>query len=97
MPTDAPERDWQRLDLWLWCARFRRQRTECARLVEAGSVRLNRQPTDKPHARLRVGDVLTVPLSGGVRVVRVRGLAARRGPVLAARALYEEIADPDDG
>ena len=94
MPTDTPERDWQRLDLWLWCARFLRQRADCARLVAAGSVRLNRQPTDKPHARVRVGDVLTLPLPGGVRVVRVRGLAERRGPAPAARALYDDLTDP---
>lgn len=98
MPTDAPERDWQRLDLWLWCARFLRHRADCTRLVEAGSVRINRQPTDKPHARLRVGDVLTiplaVPLAGGVRVVRVCALASRRGPASAARALYDDLTDP---
>ncbi len=94
MPTDGPERDWQRLDLWLWCARFLRHRADCTRLVEAGSVRINRQPTDKPHARLRVGDVLTVPLSGGVRVVRVCALASRRGPAPAARALYDDLTDP---
>ena len=46
-------------------------RTDCAALVAQGRVRINRQPTDKPHARLRIGDVLTVPLRGEVRVVRV--------------------------
>ena len=44
------------------------------------ALRINRQPTDKPHARLRVGDVLTLPLRGEVRVVEVLALAARRGP-----------------
>ncbi len=53
------DQDWQRLDKWLWCARFMRARSDCARLVGEGTVRLNRQPTDKAHARLRVGDVLT--------------------------------------
>ena len=50
----------QRLDAWLWCARLRKTRADCARLVEAGTVRINRQPTDKPHARVRPGDVLEV-------------------------------------
>jgi ribosome-associated heat shock protein Hsp15 len=72
-----------------------RQRTDCARLVAQGSVRINRLPTEKPHARLRVGDVLTVPVRGAVRVVRVAALAARRGPAPEARTLYEEIADAD--
>jgi ribosome-associated heat shock protein Hsp15 len=70
-------------------------RSDCTRFVGIGSVRLNRQATDKPHAKLRVGDVLTLPLprgSGGeVRVVRVLALAARRGPATEACGLYEEI------
>jgi ribosome-associated heat shock protein Hsp15 len=86
------DKDWQRLDKWLWCARFMKARADCARLVADGLVRINRQPTDKPHARLRVGDVLTVPLRGAVRVVRVQALATRRGPAPEARLLYEEIA-----
>jgi len=69
-------------------------RSDCAEWVAQGGVRLNRQPTDKAHARLRVGDVLTLPLRGNVRVVRVLSLAERRGPATEARLLYEEI--PDD-
>jgi len=68
-----------------------RQRSDCAALVARGSIRINRQPTDKAHARLRVGDVLTVPVHTTVRVVRVCALAARRGPAAEARLLYEEI------
>ncbi len=71
-----------------------RQRSDCARLVAQGSIRINRLPTEKAHARLRVGDVLTLPVHGAVRVVRVAALAARRGPAAEARALYEEIAEP---
>jgi ribosome-associated heat shock protein Hsp15 len=63
--------------------------------MRQGSIRINRQPTEKVHARLRIGDVLTVPLRGAVRVVRVAALAARRGPATEARALYDEIADGD--
>ncbi len=85
------DRDWQRLDKWLWCARFLKSRADSARLVAAGSVRINRQPTDKPHARLRPGDVLTLPLAHDVRVLRVLALATRRGPAPEARLLYEEI------
>ena len=68
-----------------------RQRSDCTALVARGSIRINRQPTDKAHARLRIGDVLTVPVHGAVRVVRVMALAERRGPAAKARALYEEI------
>ncbi|HYZ21788.1 MAG TPA: S4 domain-containing protein [Rhodopila sp.] len=89
--ADLEDRDWQRLDKWLWCARVMRARSDCAALVAQGSIRINRQPTEKPHARLRVGDVLTVPVHGRVRVMRVLALAARRGPAVEARLLYDDI------
>ncbi len=85
------EAAWQRLDMWLWCARVAKARSDCARLVEDGAVRLNRQPTVKAHAKLRIGDVLTMALRGEVRVWRVRALAERRGPAAEARLLYEEV------
>jgi len=89
------EAEWQRLDLWLWCARVAKARSDCARLVEDGAIRLNRQSTVKAHARLRIGDVLTMALRGEVRVWRVMALAARRGPAAEARLLYEEV--PETG
>ncbi|MBV8578254.1 MAG: RNA-binding S4 domain-containing protein [Acetobacteraceae bacterium] len=92
-PGGQEDRFCQRLDKWLWCARFLKTRSDCVRLVAEGFVRINRQPTDKPHARVRVGDVLTVPLRGRVRVIRVLALAPRRGPASEAALLYEEIAE----
>ena len=89
--ADQEDRDWQRLDKWLWCARFLRARAECASLVAAGGIRVNRQPTGKAHARLRSGDIVTLPIRGQVRVVRVIALAARRGPAAEAATLYEEV------
>jgi ribosome-associated heat shock protein Hsp15 len=87
------EAGWQRLDAWLWCARVGRARATCAELVEKGSFRINRQPTDKPHARVRVGDVITFALGHGgtVRVWKVLALAERRGPASEARLLYEDL------
>jgi ribosome-associated heat shock protein Hsp15 len=95
MTPDQEDRDWQRLDKWLWCARFMRQRADCARLVAQGSIRINRQPTEKAHAKLRVGDVLTLPVHGTVRVLRVAALAVRRGTAPEARTLYEDVPAPD--
>ncbi len=62
-------------------------------MVAQGSIRINRQATNKPHARLRVGDVLTLPVHGAVRVLRVAGLAERRGPATEARLLYVDVSD----
>jgi ribosome-associated heat shock protein Hsp15 len=92
------DRDWQRLDKWLWCARVAKTRAACARLVEQGGVRINRQPTVKAHARLRPGDVLTFALGsaerGVVRVWRVVALGDRRGPAPEARLLFEDLSAP---
>jgi ribosome-associated heat shock protein Hsp15 len=83
---------WQRLDKFLVFARFCRTRETARALVAQGGLRINRQPTDKAHAKLRAGDVLTIGRAGGVVVVRIAGFARRRGPPEAARALYEELA-----
>ena len=95
MSEAGEDRSWQRLDLWLWCARIAKTRGACARLVAAGAVRVNRQPTDKPHARVRPGDVLTLALGsaerGVVRVLLVVALGDRRGPAPEARGLYEDL------
>ena len=74
-----------------------RQRSDCTALVAQGSIRINRQPTDKAHARLRIGDILTVPVRGSVRVVRVLALGVRRGPAAEAQTLYQEISEPIGG
>ena len=81
----------QRLDKWLWCARFAATRTACAGMAESGLLRINRQPTGKPHAKVRIGDVLTLPLYSGVRVIEVLALTERRGPAPEAQALYRVL------
>jgi ribosome-associated heat shock protein Hsp15 len=93
--AETEDRDWQRLDKWLWCARFMKARSDCARLIGEGMVRINRQATDKAHARLRPGDVLTLPLRGQVRVIEVLALAKRRGPASEAQALYRDVPCPE--
>jgi ribosome-associated heat shock protein Hsp15 len=72
-----------------------RGRADCAGLVAQGSVRINRQPTAKPHAKLRVGDVLTIPARGTVLVLRVVSLAGRRGPAAEAQRLYLDLTPKD--
>jgi ribosome-associated heat shock protein Hsp15 len=90
--ADEEDQAWQRLDKFLFFARFCKSRTVAAELILRGMVRINRQPTEKPHARLRPGDVLTLALARGVVVAKVLALAPRRGPAAEARLLYEEIA-----
>lgn len=83
--------DWLRLDKFLVFARFCKTRSVAEALVEKGAVRINRQPTDKPHAKLRPGDVLTLALPQGVKVVEILLLPERRGSATVAQELYREI------
>jgi ribosome-associated heat shock protein Hsp15 len=59
-------------------------------MVEGGKVRVNARVIRKPSVAVGAGDVLTVVQGDRVRVVRVLGLPARRGPPSEAQALYEE-------
>lgn len=88
LPEPAPP-PWQRLDKWLWCARFLRTRSACTRFVLETPLRINRAPVSGPDQRVRVGDVLTLVINGRVLVWRVLALAARRGPPAEAARLYE--------
>jgi ribosome-associated heat shock protein Hsp15 len=83
--------DRQRLDKWLWFARFAKTRTLAAKLVASGFVRVNGQRTDNAAKALAVGDVVTVALSRATMVVRVEALGERRGPAPEARLLYAEL------
>jgi ribosome-associated heat shock protein Hsp15 len=91
-----PREDRQRLDKWLWFARFAKTRTLAAKLVTSGFVRVNGQKTDSPAKALAVGDVVTLALARSTIVVRVEALGSRRGPAPEARGLYGEVSR-DDG
>jgi ribosome-associated heat shock protein Hsp15 len=88
--------DRQRLDKWLWFARFAKTRTLAAKLVAAGFVRVNGQRTDNPAKAVAVGDVITLALARTTAVVKVADLGERRGPAPEARLLYTELGR-DDG
>lgn len=87
-----PKADSLRLDKFLVFARFCKTRSVAESLVEAGGVRVNRLPAAKPHARLHEGDVLTLSLPQGVRVVEVLCLPNRREGAPLAQSCYREIA-----
>lgn len=86
----------QRLDKWLWFARFVKTRTLAAELVTRGKVRINRTRVEKPAQTVRIGDVLTIALGRHIKLVKVLGTAERRGPSAAALALYEELTAAGD-
>jgi ribosome-associated heat shock protein Hsp15 len=84
--------DSQRLDKWLWCARFFKSRALANALLAANRLRLDGTVVSKAHQKVRVGAVLTFPQGPHLRVVKVLSLAERRGPAPEARTLYEDLA-----
>ena len=87
----ANEPDRQRIDRWLWHARVVRTRDAAAALAGGGYVRVNGARIDAPGRMVRTGDVITVALDRGVRVLKVTGFVERRGPGGSGAALYEDI------
>ena len=83
--------DRQRLDKWLWFARFAKTRTLAAKLVTSGFVRINGQKVENAAKALAVGDVITLALARTTLVLRVEDLGQRRGPAPEARQLYAEL------
>jgi ribosome-associated heat shock protein Hsp15 len=81
----------QRIDKWLWVARFFKTRGAAAALCAEGKIRMSGRVISKAHVTVRVGDVLTFPLGRYIRVVKVRALAQRRGPAAEARTLYDDL------
>jgi len=89
------ESDRLRIDKWLWFARLARTRTAAKKLAVSGRVRVNREKNGSASRSVHVGDVLTVALDSGVRVLRIVALGDRRGPASAAQSLYEDLAPPE--
>ncbi len=82
----------QRIDKWLWAARFFKTRSLAAAAVEGGKVKWNGQ-TVKPARELKPGDELEISAGELCWTVIVRGLNGQRRPAPEARLLYEETAE----
>lgn len=88
---EAAAIDRQRIDKWLWHARVVRTREAAASLAQSGHVRLNGQRVSASSRAVRAGDVVTVALDHGVRVLKVTGFAERRGSADSTGSLFEEL------
>lgn len=84
----------QRIDRWLWHARFLKSRTLATGLVQSTRLRVNGERVQRASRLVRPGDVLTFPLGPHIRVVKVLALSLRRGPAPEAQLLYEDMDPP---
>jgi ribosome-associated heat shock protein Hsp15 len=80
-----------RLDLFLWFARLTKTRDIAKAIAADGHVRIGGRPVARAHAPVRVGDVLSLPLHGRVRIFKVEALPRQRGPATEAQLLYRDL------
>lgn len=79
----------ERVDRWLWAARFFKTRSVARTAVAGGHVQVNGVRV-KPSRTLKPGDELTIRKGELEWAVIVKALAERRGPATEAATLYEE-------
>jgi len=92
MAKNADENDKsQRLDKWLWAARFYKTRSLAVEAINGGKVHLNNNRV-KPSRTIKPDDVLTISKPPYEFEITVLGLASRRGPAPEAQLLYQESA-----
>ncbi len=87
--AEAGEGGRQRLDKWLWAARFFKTRGLASEAIAGGKLRWNGQ-VPKPAREVKPGDELEIVIGEARWTVIVRGLNEQRRPAVEARLLYEE-------
>jgi len=80
-----------RLDKYLWFVRLAKTRPVAQEIAEGGHLRIDGRAVDRAHATVRTGNVLSFPLHGRVRIIRVEALPKRRGPALEAQSCYTDL------
>ncbi|MBN2973244.1 RNA-binding S4 domain-containing protein [Roseomonas aeriglobus] len=80
-----------RLDKFLWFVRLAKTRSFAQEVAEARHLRIDGRVIEKAAAGVRIGNTLTFPLHGRVRVIRVLALPTRRGPAPEAQACYADL------
>ena len=79
----------QRIDKWLWAARFFKTRSIASEEIGKNRVQVNGQDA-KASREVKPGDTVRLRQGAVERTVVVQGLSAQRGPAPAAQLLYEE-------
>jgi len=87
--------DTQRLDKWLWYARFFKSRSLATKFCQSGKLRVDGTIIRKAHHSVHVGNVLTFPKGADIRVIKVLDSGTRRGPAAEAQELYNDLDPPE--
>lgn len=81
----------QRIDKWLWAARFYKTRSVAVDEIGKGRVQINGADA-KPSREIHPGDTVCLRQGSVQKTVIVLGLSMQRGPAPQAQLLYRETA-----
>lgn len=95
MTSDSQNAPEQRVDKWLWAARFFKTRSAAAEAVSGGKVHVNGGRV-KPSRGVRIGDELEIRRGEERFVVTVLALNMQRRPAAEAQRLYAETDESRD-
>jgi ribosome-associated heat shock protein Hsp15 len=86
--------DVERLDKWLWAARFFKTRGLAAEAIAGGKVQVDERRV-KPTRAVRIGTRVRVRKGEEEWDIVVAGLSRQRGPASEARLLYTETPESE--
>lgn len=89
VPVEEQAAPSQRLDKWLWAARFFKTRNLAIAAINGGKVHVDGQRV-KPARAVRRGAEIRIHKGSLEITVTVQGLSAQRRPASEATLLYEE-------
>lgn len=84
----------ERIDKWLWHARFFKSRTLARDLVKSKKLHINSLRISKPSVLVQVGDILTFPKAHDEKVIEVKAISTARRSASEAQLLYSDLS-PD--
>lgn len=86
---EIPPDNSQRLDKWLWAARFYKTRSLAVEAIGGGKVHLNNNRV-KPSRLIKPSDILTISKPPYEHIITILGLSKQRRPAPEAQQLYIE-------
>lgn len=84
----------QRIDKWLWHARFFKTRSLAQKQITSGKIRVDKDKISSASRLVKPGNVLTITLERDIRIIEIVDIGERRGPFSEAQLLYNDLSPP---